>query len=171
MTKTDSQVQRDVLAELAWEPSVDATLIEVDVCAGVVSLSGCVPSYTEKWKAEHAVERVGGVMARSGQLEVKLAQCSARTDADIASSAQNMIEWMSYLPVGSVYVAVEGGWVTLAGLVDWPFQKEGAEQCVASLTGVVGVSNQIELAIAFGMTPARAMPGGRNVINRMTVLN
>ncbi|MFM9925224.1 BON domain-containing protein [Variovorax sp. H27-G14] len=42
MTKTDSQIQYDVLAELAWEPSVDAASIGVEVHDGIVTLAGHV---------------------------------------------------------------------------------------------------------------------------------
>ncbi|AMM26465.1 BON domain-containing protein [Variovorax sp. PAMC 28711] len=152
MKKTDARLRRDVLAELASEPSVDASFIGIEVDSGVVLLSGCVGTYTEKWRAQHAIERVGGVKAVVDEVDVELAQSSIRTDADIARSAQNVIEWITYLPVGSVYVDAHDGWVTLAGQLDWPFQKQGAEQCIASLTGVIGITNEIRLAAAMSMT-------------------
>ncbi len=145
MKKTDARLRRDVLAELAWEPSVDATFIGIDACTGVISWSGRVATYTEKWRARNAIERVAGVAALVGELAVELGEDSVRVDADIARSAQNVIEWITYLPVGSVYVEVENGWVTLAGQLDWPFQKQGAEDGIASLTGVMGIRNQIGL--------------------------
>ena len=40
--KTDSELQRDVLDELKWEPSVDAAHIGVSAKDGVVTLSGHV---------------------------------------------------------------------------------------------------------------------------------
>ncbi|MFM9925240.1 BON domain-containing protein [Variovorax sp. H27-G14] len=147
MKKTDARLRRDVLAELAWEPSVDATFIGIDARAGVISWSGRVATYTEKWRARHAIERVAGVAALVGELAVELGEENVRVDADIARSAQNVIEWITYLPVGSVYVEVENGWVTLAGQLAWPFQKQGAEQCIASLMGVTGISNEIRLAV------------------------
>ena len=42
--KTDSQLQKDVLAELKWEPSVNAAQIGVEVKDGVVTLAGHVSS-------------------------------------------------------------------------------------------------------------------------------
>ena len=45
--KTDSQLQKDVLDELAWEPSIDHGHIGVAVNGGVVTLSGFVKSYAE----------------------------------------------------------------------------------------------------------------------------
>jgi osmotically-inducible protein OsmY len=56
--KTDSEIQKDVIAELDWQPSVDATRIGVAVDDAVVTLSGSVGSYAEKYDAEHAAQRV-----------------------------------------------------------------------------------------------------------------
>ena len=59
--KSDSQLQRDVGEELRWEPQVTATNIGVEVTEGVVTLSGEVSSFAEKWHAEMAAQRVSGV--------------------------------------------------------------------------------------------------------------
>ena len=85
--KTDSELQRDVLDELKWEPSVDAAHIGVSVKDGVVTLSGHVPSYAERFAAERAAKRVYGVKAVANELEVKLPSSSQRTDEDIAAAA------------------------------------------------------------------------------------
>lgn len=69
---TDSELQRDVLDELKWDPSVNAAHIGVSAKNGVVTLSGYVPSYWEKYAAEKAAKRVYGVMAVANELEVKL---------------------------------------------------------------------------------------------------
>lgn len=49
------------------------------------------------------------------------------------------------VPKDAIKVAVEKGWVTLTGQVDWYFQKEAAELDVRRLFGVVGVSDQIRI--------------------------
>jgi len=61
--KSDSQLQQDVLAELKWEPCVTASTIGVEVLSGIVTLAGQVGSYSEKWHAERAAQRVSGVEA------------------------------------------------------------------------------------------------------------
>lgn len=145
MIKTDTQIQQDVLAELLWEPSVDAASIGVEVKDGVVTLAGHVGSFNEKWEAESAAQRVGGVKALAIEIDVKLPGSTSRTDADIARSAGNVLDWMTYLPKDAVKVTVEQGWITLKGEVDWAFQKEGAQSSLRSLMGVTGVSDQIVL--------------------------
>jgi len=143
--KTDSQIQRDVLAELNWEPSVNAAQIGVEVNDGIVTLAGHVDSFAEKWNAERAAQRVSGVTALAVEMDVKLPQGSIRTDADIARTAENALMGTTFLPTDTVKVMVENGWITLTGAVDWSFQRETAGTAVRYLMGVKGVSNQIAM--------------------------
>ena len=68
----DKELQRDVVAELEWEPSVDCADIGVAVLDGVVMLSGYVKSYAERQAAEKAVRRMSGVKAIAQELKVRL---------------------------------------------------------------------------------------------------
>jgi osmotically-inducible protein OsmY len=143
--KTDSQLQQDVMAELKWEPAVHAAQIGVEVKNGVVTLAGEVSSYTEKWNAERAAQRVNGVKALAVEMKVKLSEFGKRTDADIAESAKNILGWTSSLPADAVKVLVEGGWLTLSGDVEWQYQRQDAADSVRRLWGITGVSNQIAI--------------------------
>lgn len=148
--KTDAQLQKDVMAELKWEPSVHAEQIGVEVKDGVVTLAGHVDSYPAKWNAERATQRVSGVKALAVEIDVRLSGDAHRNDADIARSAENVLLWTTYLPRDSIKVMVEGGWLTLTGEVEWAFQRATATAAVRSLSGVTGVSDQI--AIKPGVT-------------------
>ena len=141
--KTDKQVQQDVIAELSWEPSVNAAQIGVEVKDGIVTLAGHVSTYAEKLGAERAAQRVSGVKALAIEMDVKLAGSGKRNDADIAGSAKNALQWTSSFPKDGVKVMVESGCVTLTGEVDWEYQKQAAAKGVRYLMGVTGVSNQI----------------------------
>lgn len=143
--KTDAQLQQDVLAELKWEPSVNAARIGVEVADGIVTLAGHVDSYGEKWAAEEAVQRVSGVKALAIEMDVTLPGESKRNDVDIARSAENAIECMGQMPREAIKLRVEGGWITLSGEVDWNFQRSAARAAVRHLMGVTGVSDQIVL--------------------------
>jgi osmotically-inducible protein OsmY len=143
--KTDAQVQHDVTEELHWEPSVNATNIGVTVKSGVVTLAGHVGSYSEKRNAERAAQRVTGVTALAIEIDVKLLDSSKRTDAEIAGSVKNILEWSAHLPDDSVKVMVEGGFITLSGEVNWEYQRRSAADIVRNLLGVTGVSNQIAI--------------------------
>jgi osmotically-inducible protein OsmY len=143
--KTDSQVQHDVREELLWEPAVQAAGIGVEVRDGVLTLSGEVQSFSEKWAAELAAQRVAGVKAMATSISVRLSGLSPRTDADIAGAVENLLEWTIALPAGSIHVMVEAGWVTLSGDVEWEFQRRSATNSVRHLMGVTGISNHIGL--------------------------
>ena len=141
--KTDSELQRDVLDELKWEPSVNAAHIGVSVNDGVVTLSGHVSSYWEKYVAERAAKRVYGVKAVANELDVKLPGSSQRTDSDIAAAAVNALKFNFSVPLDKITVTVSKGWIKLEGEAEWQYQREAAERAVRYLTGVVGVSNLI----------------------------
>lgn len=141
LTRTDQEVQRDVLAELKWDAQVQPNEIGVSVKDGVVTLTGWVDSYLKKWSAEEAAHRVAGVKAVANDIEVKLA--TERTDADIAEAAVNALKWDTFVPTDRVHVTVSKGWVTLKGDVEWQFEKQEAERVVRRLSGVKGVVNLI----------------------------
>jgi VCBS repeat-containing protein len=140
----DADVRRNVETELKWEPSVsNANVIGVGVKAGVTTLSGHVDSYAEKWAAERAAERVGGVTAVVNNLDVHLPDSFARTDEEIAAAAVDALRWNLSVPTGRVKVRVSDGWLSLDGDVDWQYQRDAAETAVRYLAGVKGVSNVI----------------------------
>lgn len=139
--RTDEQIQRDVLAELQWDSRVQPNEVGIRVKSGIVALSGHVDSYYKKWAAEEAVLRVRGVVAVASELEVKLPSSSERTDEEIAAAAVRAIESDALLGAKNVQIAVDKGWITIRGEVDWNFQKEDAERVLRRLWGVKGVTN------------------------------
>ena len=141
--KTDRELQQDVTAELSWEPIVEAANIGVTVKDGVVTLTGHVSSYAEKWAAENAAKRVAGVRAVANEIEVKLPGESRRTDEDIARDVLNALQTRASVPDERITVTVSNGWVTLEGSVEWHYQKDAAEEAVRGLNGVTGVTNRI----------------------------
>lgn len=142
---SDQALQKAVQDELGWEPSLNATQIGVAVGQGVVTLSGQVDSFAEKWTAESAAQRVAGVRALAVELTVQLPSSAERTDSEIARSVMAALDWMTQLPPGSVGVVVEQGQVTLKGTLDWDFQRQLAATAVRHLLGVRGLHNQIVL--------------------------
>lgn len=145
MKKTDSQLQRDVMDELEWEPAVDQADIGVAVTDGVVTLSGYVKSYPEKVAAEKATRRVAGVRAIAEEIKVRFAAEPKTADHEIAKRILDTIAWTVSIPDDKVKVKVEHGWVTLSGTVDWHFQSKEAQKAAGRVSGVVGVSNLIEV--------------------------
>jgi osmotically-inducible protein OsmY len=143
--KTDAQLQRDVMNELQWEPTLQPAEIGVAVKDGVVMLSGHVDSYAKKWASERAVKRVSGVKAVAEEIKVTVPGTYMRNDEDIARAASNILEWDFSVPHDRVTVMVQNGRITLSGDVDWYHQKVHAEDAVRHLTGVLGIVNLITI--------------------------
>lgn len=144
-TMNDVLLRENVTAELLFEPSLDAAQIAVTVRNGIVTLSGTVSNFPEKWAAERAVKRVYGVEGVAEELIVHSISSEHPSDADIAGAARRALEWSVTVPEKSVQIRVEKGWVTLEGMVEWQFQRQDAHHVVAHLLGVKGVSNMITL--------------------------
>ena len=143
--RSDIDIKRDVEAELRWNPDIDATDIAVSVKDGVVTLSGFVRSYAQKFEAEQTAKRVSGFRAVANDIEVRLPIFNQRPDPEIARDAVEEIQ--KNLPYASdhIGVVVRDGWVTLEGSVEWNYQRERAAQVVRRVRGVKGVTNLIEL--------------------------
>ncbi len=142
-TPTDEEIQREVVEELEWEPRVRAHEIGVAVKNGVVTLSGFVETFQEKWAAEEAAFRVRGVGAVANEIEVRLPTTAERNDVDIARAVVEALQWDAFVPADRIRVTVSKGWVTLDGEVAWNFQKEDAERVARRVVGVKGVANLI----------------------------
>jgi osmotically-inducible protein OsmY len=141
LTRTDREIQADVLAELRWDSSVPGTEIGVAVKDGVVTLTGTVDTFLKKWRAEEDAHKVNGVIAVANDITVRV--IGERTDTDIAAAAVHALKWNTSVPAEKIQVTVEDGWVTLKGEVVWQYEKQEVERVVRRLWGVKGVSNLI----------------------------
>lgn len=144
--KNDTDLQHDVMEELEWEPSIDASKIGVAAKDGVVTLTGSVPFYADKIEAERIAKSIGGVKAVANEIEVHIPGRSERNDTDIAAAAVNALKWHTSIPDDKVKVTVRNGWITLEGEVEWQYQRDAARDAIGFLTGVKGVTNSITLA-------------------------
>jgi osmotically-inducible protein OsmY len=141
--KPDSQIRRDIEAELQWSPDVDETDIAVKVTNGVVALSGYVRSYFEKYRAEDAVKRIAGVAGVANDIVVHPRHGSGLEDPEIARAAVRAVQAQLPGNTDEVKVLVHQSHVTLEGSVEWNYQRERIEDAVTRLPGVTAVSNLI----------------------------
>ncbi len=141
----DRKIQQDVLNELTADPAVNAEHIGVTVCNHIVTLTGHVDSFYEKWAAEKATQRVTGVQGLAIEIDVNIPRDRHRNDEDIARMVQSLLSWNTAIPKDTIKVMVEKGWVTLSGEVGWNYQREIAHKAVAGLAGVNGITDQITL--------------------------
>lgn len=148
----DSHIEQAVWAELSV--SLDATgrrFVSVTVEHGVVSLTGFVDSYAQKWAAEHAAARLVGVKDVRNYLDVLPPQDPSGEDRRIWKAATQALEWDARVPDG-VYGDVTDGVLRLRGVVKRFPEREAAEEAVRNLIGVRDVVNEIRVAPA----PSRA---------------
>ncbi len=162
--KTDAQLKKDVTAELEWDPSIDASHVGVTAADGVVTLTGHLNTFAEKYAIERAAQRVQGVKAIAMELDVKLEPGHKRSDSEIAGAVDSALLWHALVPAERIQVKVEKGWVTLKGEVDWEYQRQNAEKAVRPLTGVVGISNTLTLKPS--VTPAKVADRIRDAMAR-----
>src|SRR5690348_5549134 len=144
--REDLKLQQRVIDELDFEPQVDPAHIGISVRDGVVTLSGHVNSFVEKFAAERAVRRVKGVKAVAQELDVRLPSEAKTADDEIAARAVKILNWDALVPHGCIMVKVEHGVVTLGGQVYWHHQRAEAEADVRKLNGVTAVINDIRVA-------------------------
>lgn len=141
--KNDREIQRNVMDEIGWDPSLDPSKIGVAVKDGIVTLSGQVDSFFKKQSAERAAKRVKGVKAIAEDIQIGVSPSNKRSDADIAAAVLNALKWHSAVQEDTIVVKVENGIVVLDGDVDWEYQRKNAVAAVENLTGVVAVTNLI----------------------------
>jgi len=142
----DSTLKRDIIDQLEFEPHVDANDIGVAVDDGIVTLTGHVPSYSQRIAVERAVSRIKGVRGIAEEIEVRTPARDGTHDDEVAKRVANTMKWSTLVPDGRVQVRVQDGWVTLTGSLEWNYQKNGAADAVRNLRGVRGVNNFITLA-------------------------
>jgi osmotically-inducible protein OsmY len=150
--KNDAQIQKDVIAQLNWEPVLNAAEIGVFVKEGVVTLTGIVDTYAKKIAAERAAKAISGVTAVAENIQVGESPFFRRTDTEIAEEVLNILKWHSTVQENKIKIKVEQGVVTLEGEVEWDFQRRGAKTAIENLAGIRMINNFIVVKAA--ATPA-----------------
>jgi osmotically-inducible protein OsmY len=67
----NASLHRTIVEELEREPALDIGRVGIAVQDGVVTLTGALPSFSEKLAVEKAVRRVRGVRAVACELNVE----------------------------------------------------------------------------------------------------
>jgi osmotically-inducible protein OsmY len=140
----DGNLAADVTDELSWDPKVDSEAIAVSADDGEVTMRDTVGSFREKREAQKAAERVFGVTSVDNQLQVRLMNDDKRSDADLRGDVLRALMLDGLVP-STIDAKVDDGVVTLTGTADWQYQRDEAELVTSSITGTLGVTDEIEL--------------------------
>lgn len=143
--KSDSQIQKDVMEELKWQPQLNSSEIGVAVKNGVITLSGQVDTFSKKLAAEKAAKKISGVKAIAEDIQIGVSPVYNKTDAEIAATVLNALKWHTGVQDEKIKIKVENGFVTLDGEVEWEYQRHNAKVAIQNLAGVRGVYNLISL--------------------------
>ena len=136
---TDMQLQKNVIEEISWDPSLRDSEIGVAAKDGVITLTGSTATFAQKYAAVNAARRVAGVGAIANDITVNLTPFHKRSDTEIAHAAMDALNWNVLVPPDAIQLKVEEGLITLSGSVEWDYQRKAAERSVRTLHGVRGV--------------------------------
>lgn len=142
-TRSDVDIQEDVLKEFRWDTRFDKAQVGVTVRNGVVVLTGTVESYGKKRAASDVAHRGAGVLDVANDLDVKIAGEIGKTDLEIAKAVRHALEWDVFVPDQKIRSTVTNGWVTLEGEVEYLREREDAGLVVRNLAGVKAVTNSL----------------------------
>ena len=141
-------LQRNIEAELDWDPIVHGMEVKVSVLEGVVTLTGKAAGEAQRRAAEAAARRVRDVKSVVNCIDVVRPATATAADDDLTAVVALCLKSFALLPEEGLTATVHSGWVTLFGKVAWRHQRSEAERLVSNLRGVLGVTNQISVAPA-----------------------
>ena len=145
---TDTRIETDVRTALERDPRIrHPELIAVSADEiGTVVLHGAVESLPQRLAAAHDARQVEGVFeVVIDDLKVHPPVGARRGDDEIRAAAQQQIIRDSRIRSNHIHVKVSHGWVTLTGYVRHESEAAAAADDVLTLTGVRGVTDQIEV--------------------------
>jgi osmotically-inducible protein OsmY len=144
---TNTRTEEEVRAALRRDPRIkQPELIAVSVDGiGTVVLRGAVRTLPERFAAAHDARHVEGVFeVIVDDLKVHPPIGPRRTDDEIRAAALQRLIWDARIRSTHIHVKVSHGHLTLTGYVREQSESTAAAEDVASLTGVVDVTNRIE---------------------------
>jgi osmotically-inducible protein OsmY len=140
--------KQEIVDQLAWDNSVNANAVHVDVQDGTVQLKGKVSNYTAKLAAERDAYLVQGVNIVENYLEIEFPpKFTIPSDDEITSNIYKMLIWNSNIDSSDIKVETSAGTVTLSGNVSSYWEKFMAEDIANSTNGVIGVVNDLEVVL------------------------
>lgn len=138
---TDDQVLWNINTLLALNPAVNLKTLEISVKNGTSYLSGSVDEYWKKLQIEELIYDIPGVQNVVNTLSV--VPSNAPFDELIASEIQETLQRVSNINIEQINIIVEGGRVTLHGVVpDW-HAYSAAHNAAKYTRGVTDLTNKL----------------------------
>ncbi len=145
-SRSDHEIQGDVLAALDRDARITPAEIGVEVSGGIVTLSGTVSGSEIAEAAADIALSVASVRDVANSLAVE-GDIHERDDSTIARTIRHALGWNTAVPAEQIDTIVRRGVVTLRGAVEHRYQRAAAEGTAAGVAGVVAVHNEIQLLV------------------------
>ncbi len=141
--RTDDEIKKAVRDAFVYDPRVFSFNPEVEVNAGVVTLSGVVDNIKAKQSAEQDARNTVGVYAVKNHIKVR--PVNPPPDDKLAQNVKDSLLRDTVVDSFQVDVKANNGTVTLNGTVDSYYEKSHAEDVAYRLNGVVSVKNSLDV--------------------------
>jgi osmotically-inducible protein OsmY len=140
-TRTDPEIAREAVQELANHVSIPGGKIKVTVKNGWVTLEGVVEWQYQKSLAQSAVKTLKGVIGVTNSIVVE----PKVSPMDIKTKIEEALKRSAELDARSTNVEVDGSTVKLYGTVRSWSEKQEAERAAWSAPGVAKMENYISI--------------------------
>lgn len=138
---TDEEIKSNIENVLFWNPSISSDDIEVEVTAGIVTLSGDVEAYWKLIKTEELASNVSGVIDVVNKITV--VPTKKIVDEAIAEDIVNALDRNVNVNVDDINVKVENGDVTLSGTVPNWYAYDAARDAALFTVGVKNLRDNL----------------------------
>lgn len=149
------EIEAEIQRRMRWDVLLDDGLIDVAVDPeGNVTLNGVVGSAADKQRArvDSWVSGVSSVDVSNLAVEwwadderLRDEKYAEKSDMEIARAIEDAALYDPRLSSFDVKTDVEGGWVTLRGIVDNLKAKRAAQEIARHTVGVLGVTNRLKV--------------------------
>jgi osmotically-inducible protein OsmY len=142
----DQALQTRIVAALGANPRVDDDEIAVECFdGGHVVLRGRADSPDKSTQAVRTASAVPGVRTVDDQLSPRRRGVGHRADARTQAAVLNAFIADRALPAETMHVQVSDGTVTLSGRVNFPRQRQEAEDVAMAVPGVSELRNRLNV--------------------------
>jgi hyperosmotically inducible periplasmic protein len=130
-----------LMDELYWDSRVDVSKVQVEVTDGLVTLTGQVPTYADRYAAEADARMIEGVVSVENRIQVE--HPKNVPDAELAHNVAMVLSWTPDLDASDIDVTARVGTVALKGSVRRHGEKLRAHLLAARVEGVLRVIDEL----------------------------
>ncbi len=161
---TDTEIAVAIRDALLWNTFLDETKIHSTVSDGWVVLEGTVSEWYQQRDVRTAIEHLEGVRGVTNKLEVE----SDTVDPDeLRASIELALARQAHDETQPIHVEVEGGVVTLSGVVRSRAEREALERAAGYAPGVLRVQDDLVVSKDRPITPSKKAPMTKKPLEKL----